>query len=531
MKKIGFTLLLLALTVSMVFGKGASASSSQNRTDSLVIAITKDENFLTPYSYVTGSPGLDVLRLVYDSLFVLNLDNQAIPWMIDQYEVDSASRIYTFSLKSGLFWHDGKPVSPEDVKFTFEYPLGQNQSRWKKIANMLESITVSTDNKITLTLKTGNPNFLREGLVDMPIIPKHIFSGAVDAARVETSIGSGLYKLTGYRPGEYYRLEKANNYFAGEAQISTINMPIMNDQTAITQALLAGEIDGSTGSIAPETVTVFNNKNNIKVLNARGYAPSMLYINCEREILKDRKFRQALSLGINKEAIIKTVLRGYAGGASPGFVSDDAPEYAGLKPAYDPAAANRLLDELGYTEKNAQGIRLKDGKTLAFTLLVYANSAERIRSAELIAADLKALGIQISVSAMEMDTVDSYMWPDFDVTKGRDFDIGLWGWSAPVQLNPASVVSLGFSDPVNGNLNIGGYSSGVYDRLCAQYLAARTIAEKTELSKQMQQVLAEDVLFVNLYYKDIIAAVNTRYAGWKMQKGLGVINKFSFLKP
>ena len=147
MKKIGFTLLLLVLTVLTVFGKAASetgrtASSSQNKTDSLVIAITKDENTLTPYSYVTGSPGLDVLRLVYDSLFVLDTDNQAIPWMIDHYAVDAESRIYTFSLKSGLFWHDGKPVTPEDVQFTFEYPLGQYQSRWKKIANMLESITV-----------------------------------------------------------------------------------------------------------------------------------------------------------------------------------------------------------------------------------------------------------------------------------------------------------------------------------------------------------------------------------------------------
>jgi peptide/nickel transport system substrate-binding protein len=532
MKKLSFALVSLALIAGSAAGKSkAEAPSVQSKADSLVIAITRDENTLTPYSYVTGSPGMDVLRLVYDSLFTVNPDNAVIPWMVDAYTIDSESKQYSFSLKAGLFWHDGKSVTPEDVKFTFEHPLSQNRSRWKKIAGMVESITVSSSGVITLILKSGNPNFIREALADMPIIPKHIFEGVRDAGTVENSVGSGLYKLTEYRPGEYYRFEAAPRYFAGEAQAKYINMPIMTDTSSVFQTLLAGEIAGFTGSVAPETVDTFKNTAGISILKSRGYAPTMLYFNCERDILKDAAFRRAINLGINKKAIINTVMQGYAGEASPGFVTDDAPEYAGLLPSYNPETANRILDGLGYTARNAQGIRQKDGKPISFTLLVYSGNAVRIRTAELIAEDLKAVGIQIKVSAMEADTVDAYMWPEFDVANGRNFDMGMWGWSAPVQLDPASVVSLGCSDPVKGNLNIGGYSRVEYDRLCAQYLASSIAEERAELSKQLQRLLAEDTVFVNLYYQDIITAVNTKqYASWKMQKGVGVINKFSFLK-
>ena len=508
------------------------AEEQSTDPETLTIAISKDESTLTPYTYVTGTPGLEVLRLVYDSLFTLDSDGKIIPWMIeDDYTVDADNKVYSMQLKSDLKWHDGEALTAEDVKFTMEYPLEQNMSRWKKIANMIESVDAKESGEITITLKEGNPNFLREGLADMPIVAKHIYDGVADATTVADSIGSGIYKQLEYKTGEYYKFEAAENHFAGEVRVKNINMPIMTDSSSVSQALIAGEIVASTGSIAPEVVETFKGVAGIEIMEGSGFAPTMLAMNCERDELKDAKFRKAIDLAIDKERLVSTVTLGYAEVASPGFVSPDAAEFAGIEPEFNATEANKMLDELGYTEKNSDGIRMNAGEAITFDILVYSSSTGRIRAAELITEDLKAVGIGATVNAMEADTVDNYMWPDFDVANGRDFDLGMWGWSAPVQLNPASVVSLGSSDPTKGNLNIGGYSDADYDALCEDYLSNSTTDGRAEISKKMQEKLADDALFSNLYRANIIAAANTDvYDGWKIQKGTGLINVFSFLK-
>ena len=105
----------------------------------LNIAITKDENTLAPFTYVSGT-GLTVNRLIYDTLMTTDENNEIIPWMIeDDYEVVDLKE-YTFTLKEGLKFHNGNPVTPEDIKFSFEYPLTQNVSGQRKQCDKIESI-------------------------------------------------------------------------------------------------------------------------------------------------------------------------------------------------------------------------------------------------------------------------------------------------------------------------------------------------------------------------------------------------------
>lgn len=504
----------------------------EQNSDSLVVAITKDENTLTPYTYLTGTPGLDVLRLIYDSLFTFDLDNKIVPWMVEaDYEVDEDSKVYTMTLIQGQKWHDGTPLTAEDVKFTFEYPLTQNHSRWKNIANQIERIDVDGDT-ITFTLKDGNPNFLRSALCDMPIIPKHIYEGVENAETSENTIGSSIYKLAEYKIGEYYVLEAFEDYFKGSATVKTINMPIMTDASSVSQALISKQIAAATSSIAPETIPSFSDVAGVEIISGRNYAPTMLQFNCEREILSDAAFRTALCSAVNIQNLIDVVMMGYAKPGLPGFYTDDMPEARkDLAYHYDSDAANAALDALGYSEKDADGIRLADGKPIAFELLVYANNTLRIRAAELIAEDLKAVGIQVTVSAMEADTADEKIWPGFDVAEGRDYDMAMWGWSAPVQLDPAALVKLGDSDSARGNLNIGGLKDSAYDTLCQRYLGTSKADERSEISKEMQAALTELAPFINLWYADMNYAVNTElYNNWKMQTGSGIINRYSFME-
>lgn len=514
-------------------GLGESSPEIDTGVDTLVIAMTKDENTLTPYTYLTGTPGLDVMRLVYDTLFSFDAQNNIVPWMIeDDYTVDADSRIYTMTLKEGLFWHDGEALTAEDVKFTFEYALTQTRTRWKGIAGQIESLVITDGNKLTLTLANGNPNFLRAGLCDMPIMPKHIYEAVENAGEYAgETVGSSLYRLAEYKTGEYYKFEAVDGYFKGTAWVATINMPIMTDSAAVSQALISKQLAASTRGITPETFDVFQAADGIEILSGRGYAPSMLQFNCERELLSNPQFRRALTYALDIQSMLDTVMLGYADPGLPGFYTEDmAGALPELSYEHNPDTANAMLDSLGYTQKDAGGIRLSNGSPITFELLVYSDSTSRIRSAELIKESFAAVGIGLTVTAMEADTVDEYVWPEFDVAAGRDYDMAMWGWSAPVQLNPASLVRLGMSDLDQGDLNIGGLRSGEYDVLCETYLGTTNAGERTRISGDMQRLLTELAPFVNLWYDNMNYAVNAdAYDGWVVQKGAGIINRYSFL--
>jgi len=450
----------------------------------------------------------------------------------DDYSVDDDNRVYQMRLREGQHWHDGAPLTARDVKFTFDYALTQNQTRWKGIASELESIEISGDGEIIITLVSGNPNFLRAGLSDMPIVPGHIYESVGDATVYDgPTIGSSLYRLTEYRMNEFYVFEAFEGYFRGDARVARINMPVITDVSAVSQALIAGQISASTRSVSPETFDAFQAVAGIEILSGRGYAPVMLQFNCERGILADARFRRALTYALDIQAMLDVVTLGHAIPGLPGFYTDDMPgARTDLRYEFDPCLASSILDELGFLQKGSDGIRLSDGHPIRFELLVQAPQVTRIRTAELIKESFEAVGIGVNVIVMESDTVSSFVWPEFDVAEGRDFDLAMWGWSAPVGLNPNSLVRLGMSDSVIGNLNIGGLLSAEYDALCSAWLDTSNAAERSEISRELQRLLAELAPFVNLWYDNVSYAVNTNdYDGWVIQTGAGVINRYTFL--
>lgn len=539
--KIAALFVAAALTVALATGcsqqqneqsSGSNQSASSAAVDSLTIAISADENTLTPFTYVHGSPGFDAMSLIYDTLFVRTPDNTIIPWMVKEYSVENDSKVYHITLEDGLKWHDGQPLTAEDVKFTFEYVLTQSRTRFSAIGKKVENIEVKNDKEFTITLKETDVNFINNSLTDLRIIPKHIYENEADATAVTSSVGSGMYKLVEYKSGEYYKLEAMEDYFKGSPKVKNLNLPIMTDKSSIQQGIISGQLAGSTTSVSAAVLDTFNNASGIDILKADGYAPTMLYFNCEREPFNNAKFRQAISLGIDMDTIIQQVALGHATKGTPNFIREDLEEAEkGLSYEYNVEKANQILDELGYNQKNSEGIRLDaNGSPLHFSLLTYSDSTNRVRAAELISKQLKDIGIDVEVTSMESTAVDDKVWPEFDVSKGRDFDMTMWGWSAPVMLNGGSLAALCSSDYAIGNDNIGGYKNDEFDKLVSNYQSATTIEEANEASKEMQKFITNEYPFITLYYDDNLYVCNTSmYDGWVASKSGSTLNVFSFL--
>lgn len=532
-------MICLVLVMAMMVGMGGCTASQQAkktttgdaRAESLTIAISKDENSLTPFTYVS-STGLIVNRLIYDTLFTTDAENEVVPWMVESdYKIENDFTIYTLTLLDGQKFHDGTPVTAEDIKFSFTYPGTQKVSSQKKICNSIKSIDVIDEKTVVINLKATDINFIRSGLAAMRIISKKQYENQTDAATINETVGSGMYKLSEYKVGEYYKLEAVSDYFKGEPKVKNIKMPIIKDNTVVQQGLLSGELAAATSSISVEMLDTFKSDNNLAVFANPGYSPMILNINNGRAPMDNKEFRTALTYAIDVNGIMDTLYSDYATVGTQGIIRSDM-SYAqtDLKYTYDADKANKLLDKAGFEKKNDKGIRLTaDGKPCSFEILVYSSNTDRIRAAELITQQLKTVGIELTVKAMEMDTVDAFVWPDFDVSKGRDYDFAMWGWGTSI--NPDFLPGMFSSNYDIGTSNVCGYANAEFDKLVeTDYQDVKTTNDLDAVLKDMQTVINEDPGLINFGYADSLQVCSTaQYKGWVEGKGLNVINIYSFL--
>lgn len=523
--------LLMTSMLAMAAVSPMQAMAEENSVEMLTIGMTKDQSTITPFTYINGTPGFDVMRFIYDSLFTIDENNVAVPWMVaDDYEVSEDFRTYKVTLLDGIKWQDGEPLTAEDVKFTFEYVLTQENGRWIGIASGVESIDMD-GNVITFHLTDPNPDFIRSGLADMRIVAKHVYEGVEDATTVP-SMGSGAYKMTDYVADQYYTMEAFDDYFKGTPTVKTLQLPIISDSSVMQQSLISGEIAAYTGSISPELIETYEAAEDIELIATEGYVSTLLLFNCERAPFDEADFRVALTYAVDLDEIIEQVCLGKADKGTAGYVKEGLAEYTeGLDYVYDPDKAAEMLDSLGYTETDENGMRLgKDGKEMDLELLVQSGNTTRTRTAELIAQQLGKVGVKVTVTSMEAGSVDDKVWPEFDVSKGRDYDMAMWGWSAPVIQKAGAIVTACYSDFVAGGDNLGGYRSDEFDALAAKYLASEDVAERLDLAQEMQTLAASEAPFMTLFFMDTVSAVNTeQYSGWKEAKGTYAFNVFSFL--
>lgn len=506
-----------------------SASESASTAEMLNISITNDENTLSPFTYVSGT-GLTANRLIYDTLMTTDTNDNIIPWMVeDDYEVVDFKE-YTFTLREGQKFHNENPVTAEDVKFSFEYPSSQNVSGQRKVCDKIDSIEVIGEDTVKFILKEADINYMRDGFCYIRILDDSVYEGIEDGTTVTDTVGSGMYRLEEYKTGEYYKLEAVEDYFRGTPKVKKINMPVMKDSTAIQQALLSGDLAASTGSIGMEMLDTFEAAEDMQVYSNPGFAPTIININNGRAPFDNVDFRNALAYGIDVNAICETLYGDHALPGTRGAVRSDL-DYAleGLEYVCDKDKASELLEGLGYTEIK-DGIRLdSEGNPLSFEIITYSGNDTRSRICELVQAQLREIGIDIQILSLDMDTADAYIWPDFEVSNGRDYDLSTWGWSSSNSLT--YLISLCSSDFSVGTYNVCGYASEKFDSIVNEKLSSvSSMEEMNSMLKELQTVIAEEVPLITIAYPDTMQVCNTSmYNGWVSGKGMNVVNIFSFI--
>jgi peptide/nickel transport system substrate-binding protein len=313
--------------------------------------------------------------------------------------------------------------------------------------------------------------------------------------------------------------------------VDEIVLVVFADDAGALAAMNSGEVDVIFGQVAPEQIELLQAREGIEILQGPEFTNQLLYYDTQLAPFDDVAVRQAMSLAIDRQDLVDTVFLGAATVGNAGWTHPMSPVFNdAVTTEYDVAAANDLLDDAGYTDSDGDGIREYDGQPMSFELLTPSGDSLRLRSAELLSTMLAEIGIQANVSSVEQATWEEAVWPGFDVNQGRNYQLAMWGWSAPTQADPGRTGALLHSDPALGSLNLTGFSNPEADELADRLRSEGDPDERQAILDDLQVLIAEELPFITILYPDGAYAFNANvYDGWAFVTGQGIVSKLSLL--
>jgi len=515
----------------------AAPSEAPTQVAQVRMGIVGDESTLNPYTYVTGFPGWNLLMLQYDSLMAIDEQGQPQPWLATAVDVSADGATYTLTLADDVTFNDGTPLTSADVAFTVTYFQANTQSRFTRALRGVESVETPSATTVVLKLAGPNPSFPLRTLADVPILPKHVWEAVTNPAEHTfdsvTNVGSGPYKLVEYNSDQFYRFEANADYFRGEPAVKELVVAKFADDAGAVAAIRASEIDMIVRPVAPEQIDILGAEAGITINKGPQFTTTMLNYDTTKFPFDRVEVRQAVSLAVDRQDLADTV---YLGGATPGssgWIHPNSPFFnSAVVTKTDVDAAKALLDGINATDTDGDGIRELDGQPLSMEMLTPSNDSLRLRVAELVREMLLQIGIDAKVASVEQATWEAKIWPDFDVSKGRDYQLGVWGWSAPVQADTGQIAQLVHSDPAVGSINLTGFSDPETDQLAEELGITGDPARRQEIINRLQEIIATELPFVMLLYPDGAYAYRPDvYDGWIFITGRGIMDKISLLPP
>jgi peptide/nickel transport system substrate-binding protein len=478
-----------------------------------------------------------VLQAVFNGLWVADEKGDFQPELaaevptVQNGGVSADGKTITVKLKRDVKWADGKPFTADDVKFTYDVVMSPKTTLSKSTLRNIATFAVKDPYTIEWKMAEVFPAYLTLFSYPSGIIPKHHLEAVPleDLGKHEFSrkpFGTGAFRVTEWQAASHISLEANPNYWKGKPKLEKVIFRITPDKNTAIAQLRANETDvvlDLAESDAPEIEKVAG----WRILSVAGLTSDRLFLNLGESgvpdgskphpVLSDKKVRQALELGINKQELVDVVLFGKTKVASSEYpVGWAAPNIAPSK--YDQDAAKGLLEEAGW-RPGADGIREKAGRKLSVTVSGVTGNKLRDDVAALIQAGWKKIGVDMQIKNVAAATLVGE-WAANGIVQRGNFDIAFYGTSPSI--DPRSVSVRFHSDQIprdepgkQGGSNNMRYKNPEVDRLSDE--ADRTLDQekrKTNYIKVMN-IAAEDLPIIYLYYRANIEAQSDRLVGLK----------------
>jgi peptide/nickel transport system substrate-binding protein len=518
-------LIVAAATV----GVGASASADSGSDSTFRVASDTQITTFNPFlSYYDGE--LDIIGNIYPSLMSLDEQGKPVPYLATSYKTSDDNLTWTFTIKSGLKWSDGQPLTAKDAAWTFNLIM-HNQvaatSNGSLVANF-KTVTAPDDTTLVITTKKPQANMLYVSIPvsGIAIVPQHVWQSKVSDLKNYKNmdfpvVGYGPWVLTGNVTNQYATLKANKDFFMGAPKYDTLISQYFSNSDAAVAALRSGQLD-QLGGVTAAQFKALEGDSNVTTYEQAASGWTAMEINpgaktrtgkpmgTGNPILQDPVVRRAIALSIDRDKLVDRVLDG-DGLAGAGYLPPGYPEFFWKPPAseslsYNPARANQLLDAAGYT-KGSDGIRVdpNTGEKFSFRLGIHSDDAGDAAIAPYLEEWFKAIGINLEIQAMGFDQLN------VNLSKG-DWDMLMDGWSTGPDptylLSIQTCATLPLDNGTGGNTDAF-YCNPAYDKLFNQQVQQFNLAQRSATIDQMQSILYQANADIILYYKNGLSALRS----------------------
>lgn len=514
-------ILLLFLFLAACSSDGINEKDNFNETDRVPVygdayasASLSDASYLNPI-LASDSASSEPNSMIFNGLLKYDKDLNVACDLAESYEVSDDGLEITFKLKKDIKWHDGKPFTAHDVKFTYEVLVATDtRTPYSSNFTIVKSFQMVDDYTVKVTYDFPFAPNLQSWM--MSIIPKHIYEGQ----DIHTSpanrnpVGTGPFKFKLWQTDQKMVLLSNPDYYKGKPYLDQYIIRVVPDQSVQFLELRSESIDSV--SLTPDQWNAYDKF--FEKYNKYKYpAHAFTYIgfNMKIEPFGDKNFRKAVQYAINKKDIIDGVLLGTgkeAVGPYPPHTWAHNPDLP--QSEYDPEKAVEMLNALGFEDINNDGYLEYKGKPFEFTITTNQGNKQRELSAQIIQEHFKKIGLKANIRIIEFSTfVNQYI-------AKREFEAIIMGWS--LALDPDQIALWHSSQTGPREYNMLGYNNPRVDEILEEARSTFNIEKRKKLYYEMQEIMVEDPPCIFLYFPETLVALHKRFEGVELAPiGLG----------
>jgi peptide/nickel transport system substrate-binding protein len=472
----------------------------------------------------------------YDALVGRNTeDGSPAPELATSWEMSADGLEWTYHLRKGVLWQDGKPFTASDVAFTYNYLKACGFTQWTTRIESIESAKAVDDSTVVIKCSRPKASMLYDWI---PILPEHIWSkvppakAAMGVAPKPPYIGTGPFQYDSGKSDSFHKFVKNPSYWeSGKPYVDEILWLPYTSADTMASDLKSGSLDyglGLTvGTFKPLSSTpgITTNAGLWRSFDMLSFNTATLPTSTGNPVLKDEKFRQALSWAVDKQKLVDVAIGGY-GEVAQGKITQDVPDYYWTPSpdeafGFDLTKAGDLLTQAGYPLKD--GVRVdQQGKPIKLSLITPAEVPRAVAAGKLIAGWFKELGIDVNLEVLEDAALfDEVFHYDAKGQPAPSYDMYIWSW--PGMADPGYILGVHTTSQI-GMWNDAYWSNATYDKLYEQQEQELDKEKRKSLTDQMSSIFYDSAPFVVYSYTKELEAYNTAdWTGWtQIPSGVGL---------
>lgn len=488
-----------------------------------VVGVLSDFQAFNPVTN-TSVTTFDVMKsMLFTPLVQYDEQLEPRPYLAESWELTDSSVV--FRLRDDVKWHDGRPVTAEDVKFTFD--LAKNPETASLLGsaylNMVRSAEVIDPQTIRFDFIAPHAQALED--FNWSPLPKHLLRDVPPAELAQAPfnqqpVGSGPFRFVSWERNQQLVLDANPDFPAelgGRPKLDRVVFRVIPEATTMVTELLSGSADVIGWTLLPDQARQLEGQQNVELKHFPSREFTYVGWNNQREQFRDPRVRRALAMAIDRPKIIEGLLHGF-GKPAHGMIPPWSPMYTAAEPlAYNPQQARALLAEAGWTDSNGDGTLDRNGQPFRFTLLV--NTANRLHQdiATVMQQQLNDLGIEVELRTVEFQTL-------LRQHKARDYDAVISNWTLDTfRVDPTPLFSCVEAEK-QGSANRAGYCNPRADALAEQGLRSTDDAAAKRTWAEYSATLQQDQPVTFLFWSEDLAGVGPRIQGTEMDVRNKLVN-------